>query len=96
MERSGQARGLQSKNFLLWFGLINAFALRWKQILRTGTTSPVSSFDPTNYTLFLKSNNLTIFETNTKNFYDELVSSLQETPTPQARFNEMYPGRELS
>ena len=45
--------------------------------------------------MFLKTNIFTIFETNTKNFDDELISSLQETPTAQARFNEMYPGCEL-
>ena len=37
-----------------------------------------------------------MFETNTKNFYEELVSSLQEKPTAQAHFKEMYPGCELS
>ena len=61
-----QARGLQSKNVLLWCGLIDALPLKWKQILRTVTTLPRTPFAPTNFTLLLKSKRLTLTEINTK------------------------------
>ena len=90
-----QARGLQSKNLLLWCGLIDALPLKWKQILRTVTTLPRTPFAPTNFTLLLKSKRLTLTDINTKKIYDELVSDIRETPTAQIRFNEMFSGCEL-
>ena len=90
-----QAKGLQSKNFLLWYGLINALAIKWKQLSQTNSTLPFTTFDNTSYTLLLNSKKLSLSDITTKKLYNELISNIQETPTAQTRFNELYPELEL-
>ena len=44
-----QAKGLQSENFLLWYGLINALPIKWKQLSQTNSTLPFTVFDNKSY-----------------------------------------------
>jgi len=90
-----QLKGLQSKNFLLWHGLIDAIPVSWKKELKSNTLSHTPSFDPLEFALVLNSTKVSVSEINTKKLYEAQVSDLREIPTAQSRFNEMLPDSEL-
>ena len=63
-----QLKGLQSKNFLLWPGLIDAIPVSWKKELKSNTLSHTPPFDPAlEFALVLNSAKVSESEINTKN-----------------------------
>ena len=90
-----QLKGLQSKNFLFWHGLIDAIPVKWKKELKAKTIPHTPPFDPLEYALVLNSANVSVSEINTKKLYEAHVSDLREISTAQSRFNEMLPDSEL-
>jgi len=90
-----QLKGLQSKNFLFWHGLIDAIPINWKKELKSNTLPHTPPFDPLEYALVLNSAKVSVSEINTKKLYEAQVSDLREIPTAQSRFNEMLPDSEL-
>ena len=90
-----QLKGLQSKNFLFWHGLIEAISISWKKELKSNTLSHTPPFDPLEFALVLNSAKVSVSEINTKKLYEAQVSDLSENPTAQSRFNEMLPDSEL-
>ena len=86
-----KAKGLQSKNFLFWQGIVDAIPTSWKQASKTGTVAQKTPSDPNSFTLPLNSVKVDLLEVNTKKVYAELVSKLKERPTAQIRFEEMFP-----
>ena len=90
-----QLKGLQSKNFLFWYGLIDAIPISWKKELKSNKLSHTSPFDPLEFALVLNSAKVSVSEINTKKLYEAQVSDLREIPTAQSSFNEMLPDSEL-
>ena len=90
-----QLKGLQSKNFLFWHGLIDAIPISWKKELKSNTLSHTPTFDPFEFALVLNSAKVSVSEINTKKLYEAQVSDLREIPTAQPRFNEMLRDSEL-
>ena len=90
-----QLKGLQSKNFLFWHGLIDAIPISWKKELKSNTLSHTPPFDPLEFALVLNSAKVSVSEINTKKLYEAQVSDLREIPTAQSRFNEVLPDSEL-
>jgi len=91
-----QLKGLQSKNFLFWHGLIDAIPISWKKQLKSNTLSHTPPFDPPEFALVLNSAKVSVSEINTKKLYEAQVSDLREIPTAQSRFNEMLPDSVLA
>ena len=90
-----QLKGLQSKNFPFWYGLIDAIPVKWKKELKSKTIPHTPPFGPLEYALVLNSAKVSVSEINTIKLYEAHVSDLREIPTAQSRFNEMLPDSQL-
>ena len=90
-----QSKNIQPRNFLSWYGLIDAIPANWKKELKSKAIPHTPPFDPQDYYLLLNSVKVSLSEMDTKTLYEAHVSDLRETPTAQLRYNEMLHDSEL-